>query len=72
MGSGWKVDTLFKPPQILSANELRALEYDELDIVLMELVKYLRHSNPIVSGVAFNEVITSPTILSSILIRVRS
>ena len=57
MGSSGKVNSLpahlFGYPTLI---DIRALEYDELDIVLMELVKYLKHKNPIVSGVAFNEV----------------
>jgi serine/threonine-protein kinase ATR len=39
-----------------SANHLRIVKNDELNIVLLKLVGYLGHSNPIVSGVAFNEV----------------
>jgi hypothetical protein len=38
------------------ANHLRIVRNDELNIVLLKLVGYLGHSNPIVSGVAFNEV----------------
>ncbi|SZF04158.1 unnamed protein product [Blumeria hordei] len=33
------------------------VEDDELNIVLLTLVQYLGHGNPIVSGVAFNEVL---------------
>lgn len=29
---------------------------EELNLVLLQLVQYLGHANPIVSGVAFNEV----------------
>ncbi|KAG9237915.1 protein kinase-like protein rad3 [Amylocarpus encephaloides] len=30
---------------------------EELNIVLLQLVKYLGHSNPVISGVAFNEIL---------------
>lgn len=38
------------------ADHLRILKDDEFNIVLVKLVEYLGHSNPIASGVAFNEV----------------
>jgi hypothetical protein len=39
-----------------SADHIRIVRNDELNIVLLKLVGYLGHSNPIASGVAFNEV----------------
>ncbi|KAG9243553.1 protein kinase-like protein rad3 [Calycina marina] len=36
----------------------RTLNDDELNLVLHKLVEYLGHSNPIISGVAFNEILT--------------
>jgi hypothetical protein len=37
-------------------DKIRILNDNELNIVLLKLVEYLGHSNPIISGVAFNEV----------------
>jgi serine/threonine-protein kinase ATR len=37
-------------------DENRNADDDELNFVLLSLVAYLGHSNPVVSGVAFNEV----------------
>jgi serine/threonine-protein kinase ATR len=42
---------------IPAANRGRISNDDELNIVLLRLVAYLGHSNPVISGVAFNEVI---------------
>ena len=44
------------PLRPTSTNGIRTLNDDELNIVLHKLVEYLGHSNPIVTGVAFNEV----------------
>jgi hypothetical protein len=41
----------FKP----DTDNPRTLKDDEFNLVLVALVEYLGHSNPIVSGVAFNE-----------------
>ncbi len=35
---------------------IRVLEYEELNPVLLKLVEYLGHSNPVVAGAAYNEV----------------
>jgi len=37
-------------------DRVRTLKDDEFNLVLVSLVEYLGHSNPIVSGSAFNEV----------------
>jgi hypothetical protein len=38
------------------ANFNRILEDQDLNMVLLKLVEYLGHTNPVISGVAFNEV----------------
>jgi hypothetical protein len=40
----------------VGSNNFRLLEDGELNIVLLKLVEYLGHSNPIVSNAAYNEV----------------
>lgn len=47
-----------KDDQILT--KARISNDDELNLVLLGLVKYLGHSNPIISGAAFNEVSKPP------------
>jgi serine/threonine-protein kinase ATR len=37
-------------------NFVRVVQDQELNVVLLKLLDYLGHTNPIVSGVAFNEV----------------
>lgn len=37
-------------------NSVRVVQDQELNVVLLKLLDYLGHTNPIVSGVAFNEV----------------
>lgn len=37
-------------------NRDRISNDDELNLVLLGLVKYLGHSNPVISGVAFDQV----------------
>lgn len=38
------------------SNSVRVVQDQELNVVLLKLLDYLGHTNPIVSGVAFNEV----------------
>lgn len=38
------------------ANAIRVVQDQELNVVLLKLLDYLGHTNPIVSGVAFSEV----------------
>lgn len=40
----------------LLADIFRNLNDEELNMVLISLVEYLGHNNPIISGAAFNEV----------------
>lgn len=42
----------------------RVVQDQELNVVLLKLLDYLAHANPIVSGVAFNEVRVSSSPLS--------
>ena len=41
---------------VMILSEGRILKDDELNIVLLKLVDYLGHPNPVISSVAFNEV----------------
>jgi hypothetical protein len=38
------------------ADRFRVMKNDELNLVLLGMVRYLGHNNPVLSGVAFNEV----------------
>lgn len=40
------------------ADGVRVVQDQELNVVLLKLLDYLGHTNPVVSGVAFNEVRT--------------
>jgi hypothetical protein len=53
---GWKVCTLRYESVSNGADRVRISKGEELNIVLLKLVEYLGHSNPMVSGVAFTEV----------------
>ena len=44
-----------------NTEQSRILKDDELNIVLLKLVEYLGHSNPVISSVAFNEVDDLPS-----------
>ena len=45
--------------------DLRVSTGDEMNLVLVELVKYLGHTNPLICGLAYDEVSTSSTIESN-------
>lgn len=44
------------PGLVNESNSVRVVQDQELNVVLLKLLDYLGHTNPIVSGVAFNEV----------------
>lgn len=62
MGSSRKVRFLVRIVKTDSeADASRVVQDQELNVVLLKLLDYLAHTNPIVSGVAFNEVrVSSP------------
>lgn len=56
MGSTGPVSLLRCYNTFKTIDEVRNADEDELNFVLLSLVAYLGHRNPVVSGVAFNEV----------------
>jgi hypothetical protein len=62
VGSSRKVRFLVRIVKTDSeADASRVVQDQELNVVLLKLLDYLAHTNPIVSGVAFNEVrVSSP------------
>lgn len=50
------IDMNMHDSERLVADCHRILDGDELNLILLKLVEYLGHTNPIVCGVAFNEV----------------
>jgi hypothetical protein len=60
LGVSWDGEFPSMIRMLKSANNVRTADDDELSLILLSLVAYLGHRNPLVSGVSFNEVSFRP------------
>jgi hypothetical protein len=56
LGASWDGKSPSTTHILKSADDVRNADDYELGIVLLSLISYLGHKNPLISGVAFNEV----------------
>jgi hypothetical protein len=56
LGASWAGGVPSTKNILNSADDVRNADDYELGIVLLSLISYLGHKNPLISGVAFNEV----------------
>jgi hypothetical protein len=56
LGVSWDGEFPLMIRMLKSTDDVRTADDDELSLILLSLVAYLGHRNPLVSGVSFNEV----------------